>query len=35
MHNQTMPPGTYVWMATYSNKGKTNILQKGTVTLVH
>ena len=35
MHNQTMLPGTYVWIATYSNKGKTNILQKGTVTLIH
>ena len=35
MHNQTMLPGTYVWIPTYSNKGKTNILQKGTVTLIH
>jgi gliding motility-associated-like protein len=35
MHNKTMLPDTYVWIATYSNKGKTNILQKGTVTLIH
>jgi len=28
-------PGTYVWMATYSNKGTRNILQKGTVTVIY
>ena len=28
-------PGTYVWIATYSNKGKSNILQKGTVTVIY
>lgn len=35
MQNNTMLPGTYVWVAKYSNKGKPNILQKGTVTLVY
>jgi gliding motility-associated-like protein len=35
MQNKIMLPGTYVWLATYSNKGKTNILQKGTVTVIY
>jgi gliding motility-associated-like protein len=35
MQNNRTLPGTYVWIATYSNKGKTNILQKGTVTVIY
>jgi gliding motility-associated-like protein len=35
MQGNTMLPGTYVWLARYSNKGKTNIFQKGTVTLIY
>jgi len=35
VQNNRVPSGTYVWIATYSNKGKTNILQKGTVTVIH
>jgi gliding motility-associated-like protein len=35
IHNKTVVPGTYVWLATYSDKGIKNILQKGTVTLIH
>ena len=35
MQNNTMIPGVYVWVATYSNKGVTNILQKGTVTVIY
>lgn len=35
MHDGKILPGTYVWLATYSNKGTTNILQKGTVTVIH
>jgi len=33
--NGTVAIETYVWLATYSNKGKTGILQKGTVTVIH
>ena len=35
MRNGTIMAGTYVWLATYSNKGKKDILQKGTVTVIH
>jgi gliding motility-associated-like protein len=35
MHDKRILPGTYVWLATYSNKGQTNILQKGTVTVIY
>jgi len=35
MQGDRVLPGTYVWMATYSNKGTTNILQKGTVTVIY
>jgi gliding motility-associated-like protein len=35
MQGSSMLPGTYVWLARYSNKGKTNIFQKGTVTLIY
>jgi len=28
-------PGTYTWIAKYSNKGVKNILQKGTITIVY
>lgn len=31
----TIMAGTYVWLATYSNKGIRDILQKGTVTVIH
>lgn len=31
----TIMAGTYVWLATYSNKGIKDILQKGTVTVIH
>ncbi len=34
MSDGTILPGTYVWLATYSNKGKKDILQKGTVTVI-
>jgi hypothetical protein len=34
MRDGTIMPGTYVWLATYSNKGKKDILQKGTVTVI-
>ena len=35
VQNNRVLPGTYVWIATYSNKGKTNIFQKGTVTVIY
>ena len=35
MRDGTIMAGTYVWLATYSNKGKKDILQKGTVTVIH
>jgi gliding motility-associated-like protein len=35
IHDGTIMPGTYVWLATYTNKGKKDILQKGTVTVIH
>ncbi len=35
MQNKIMLPGTYVWLAMYSNKGQKNILQKGTVTIIY
>ena len=35
MRDGTVMTGTYVWLATYSNKGKKDILQKGTVTVIH
>jgi len=34
MRDGTIMPGTYVWLATYSNNGKKDILQKGTVTVI-
>jgi gliding motility-associated-like protein len=34
MRDGTIMAGTYVWLATYSNKGKKDILQKGTVTVI-
>jgi gliding motility-associated-like protein len=34
MRNGSVMVGTYVWLATYSNKGKKDILQKGTVTVI-
>ena len=34
MWDNSMIPGTYVWIATYSNKGIKNIMQKGTVTVI-
>jgi len=34
MSDGTILAGTYVWLATYSNKGKKDILQKGTVTVI-
>ncbi len=35
MQDKTRLPGTYVWIARYSNKGIRNILQKGTVTVIY
>jgi gliding motility-associated-like protein len=35
MRDGTVMTGTYVWLATYSNKGKKDLLQKGTVTVIH
>ena len=35
MQDKSMLPGTYVWIARYSNKGVKNILQKGTVTVIY
>jgi gliding motility-associated-like protein len=35
MSDNSILPGTYVWLARFSNKGKTNILQKGTVTVIY
>jgi len=35
LQNKKVPGGTYVWLATYSNKGKANILQKGAVTVIY
>jgi gliding motility-associated-like protein len=35
MRDGTIMTGTFVWLATYSNKGKKDILQKGTVTVIH
>jgi gliding motility-associated-like protein len=34
MWDNSILPGTYVWLATYSNKGVKNIMQKGTVTVI-
>ena len=33
--NNNTIPGTYVWIASYSNKGILNIVQKGTVTVIN
>lgn len=35
MQDKSRLPGTYVWIARYSNKGIANILQKGTVTVIY
>jgi gliding motility-associated-like protein len=35
MQDKSRLPGTYVWIARYSNKGVKNILQKGTVTVIY
>ncbi len=35
MPNNSTVSGTYVWIAGYSNKGVSNIVQKGTVTVIY
>lgn len=35
MPNSNIAPGTYVWIARFSNKGEKNLVQKGTVTVIY